>query len=208
MQRAGFGIRLVAALVDGVIVAALLVTTVAVGAGVVAMTGPAGGQAEALRRARLLMAAITCGLLLVVVAYTGLDVAAGGTVGKRLFKLHVASPDGGPTAKGRLLLRWALKWSPVLAFMLARAAAFSLLYALGDAGAMEGSLASRAVEWLLYATPLLALLVGIGSLLALTPRRQALHDRVADTVVLRPGAVAQGFAPVMPEPPREDAVAG
>src|SRR3954469_15739772 len=134
MQRAGFGIRLLAALVDGGIVAALLVGTVAVGAGggaftrpavgagVVAFTGPAGGQAEAVRRARLLMAAVTCGLLLVVVAYTGLDVAAGGTVGKRLFKLRVVSADGGPAATGRLLLRSALKWSPVLAFMLARAA--------------------------------------------------------------------------------------
>src|SRR3954469_4992455 len=135
MQRAGFGIRLVAALVDGVIVAALLVGTVAAVAGVVAMTGPAGGQAEAVRRARLLMAAVTCGLLLVVVAYTGLDVAAGGTVGKRLFKLRVVSADGGPAATGRLLLRSALKWSPVLAFMLARAAGFSLQYVFDDSTA-------------------------------------------------------------------------
>ena len=45
---------------------------------------------------------------------------------------------------------------------------------------------------------LLALVVFGGFFLTLNPERRALHDLVAGTVVLRPGELPQGFAPLMP----------
>jgi hypothetical protein len=49
---------------------------------------------------------------------------------------------------------------------------------------------------LLFAAALLAVLGGFFAVLS--KRRQALHDLLAGTVVVRPGEEPQGFVPIMP----------
>src|SRR5688572_18613125 len=126
MQRAGFGVRLVASLVDAALLAALFVLVLAALAVVAAVMPAAADDEQARRWSQVYLVVVTSSLFVLSVAYTGLDVVRGATVGKRLFKLRVAPADATAAAAPRLLARWALRYSPVTALLFARAAGFTL----------------------------------------------------------------------------------
>ena len=204
MQRAGFGIRLVASLVDAAMLAAVVVGGVAVIAVVAAVMPPAADYDQAVRLSRLYLAAVTSFVFVLAVLYTAMDVFRGATVGKRLFHLRVGlAGPAGPAAGApwpRLLLRWALKYFPVTATLLARATGFTLMYFdFDERPAGERAMVAMTVLTAV-AVPVWGLILLGGFFFALGPRRQALHDMLARTVVLRPDQGPHGFAPVMLPP--------
>jgi uncharacterized RDD family membrane protein YckC len=191
MIRAGFGIRLGAAAIDLVLVyviqflaSALVIPAIMAFAG----SGPP-------RYAPLVALSAASALS---IAYTLTDVFGARTPGKRMLKLRIAA-EADPYARpplGRLLARWAFKYSPMLGSFVAGAVMFWVLArSANDPRALQ-----RAILVPNMIVGLLALIVLGGFLATLARSRQALHDLLAGTVVLRPGEEPQGFAPVMAIP--------
>jgi uncharacterized RDD family membrane protein YckC len=194
MVRAGFGIRLGAALIDAVILYALLflgaLLTVPVMVFAAARSGNAPPPYAALTG--LSVGAVFC------VAYTLTEVFGRRSAAKRILKLRIAAADYpyGDPLSWRLWLRWAIKYSPMLSnfgsvgmmyWMLARGT-------FGQGGMPPALLLGNMVTGLLF----LAVLGGF--LPTLARGRQALHDLLAGTVVVRPGEEPQGFAPIIAAP--------
>ena len=190
MIRAGFGIRLGAAAIDLVLVYVLQFVGSAIVVPFVAAMNSRGGGPP--RYAPL--AALALGSALSI-AYTLTDVFGARTPGKRILKLRVAA-EADPYARpalGRLLVRWVMKYSPMLGSFVAAASMFWIL----DRSANDPRAVARAVMLPNLVVGTLALIVLGGFLATLGQRRQALHDLLAGTVVLRPGEEPQGFVPIM-----------
>jgi uncharacterized RDD family membrane protein YckC len=196
-QPAGFGVRLVAAVLDAALLAVLFVAAVAVVSIGNAMLPQASSMFDAMRRAHAIMIGASVSLLVVAVAYTGMDVLGRGTVGKRLLKLRVAAADGTAAARGRLLARWALKYGPVVALLAGRAAGFVLWSYSGFARQSAPDWTAEEQGWWMIASLAWGLVAVLGFLLALMPGRRALHDIIARTMVLRPGEGPRGFTPIV-----------
>jgi len=197
LRPAGCAVRLVAALLDATLLAALFVAAVAVVSVSSAMLPQPPSVYEAMRRAHAVMIAASVAMLVVAAAYTGMDVLGRGTVGKRLLKLRVAAADGTAAAKGRFLARWAMKNGPIVALLAGRAAGFVLWSYSDFAGGNAPDWTARAQGWWMVASLAWGLVAALGFLLTLMPARRALHDLIAGTMVLRPGEGPRGFTPIV-----------
>jgi uncharacterized RDD family membrane protein YckC len=192
MVRAGFLVRLGAGLVDGVFVCGLLFI-----GGALAMTGTM--LAALPSRSGAAPYATLSGLAaLLCLAYTLTEGFGARSLGKRMLKLRIAAagdPYGAPP-RWRLWLRWGIKYSPVLANFVTTGMLFSIIArgTFGQGGMPPALLLGNMVTGLLF----LAVLGGF--FLTLARGRQALHDLLAGTVVLRPGEKPQGFAPILAPP--------
>jgi uncharacterized RDD family membrane protein YckC len=173
-NRVGFGLRLGAWALD--LVALIILATVLTG--VVAglfpdalarfiesqlAAQPAGAPAAAKAFAEKMLnwsfAATLVGLL-----YSLTEAFAGWSVGKLILRIRIVDESGqrGPT--GKLVLRWAIKQSGNLLLLAGLFAASKLLYTAGQ---------------------IVALGIFLGCFLVLSKSRQALHDKIAGTAVLR-----------------------
>ncbi len=109
----------------------------------------------------------------VVMLYLATEVAGGQTLGKHLAGIRVVRADGAAAGLGRLLRRWLLRRSAEIA--------------LGTVAAATVAAERLSTNWTFEAawTGLfwLFVLVCVGSLLIMLPRRQALHDLLVGTAV-------------------------
>jgi uncharacterized RDD family membrane protein YckC len=104
LELAGRGMRLLAAIVDGLIVAALLWLLSRVSPWNFFATGP-----EALALGHRAVGALV-GTLVFLAINGVLLFRSGQTVGKRITGMRIALPDGTLPSSGRLLLRYGIGW--------------------------------------------------------------------------------------------------
>ena len=187
MQRAGFGIRLGALIIDAVILTVIYwvvglvfrpsvhITPDSTADQVVAAT------MAAMRRAMLIS-------FVVYLAYSLTEVFKAATPGKQILKLKIVDQSGNDAPREQLWKRWGVRWGATLGL--------GLLWALTGMG----------LFMTLYS--LVGLVLFVGCFMVLGANRQALHDVIAGTAVRQPvaaGFAPQGFQPVMhgtmPPPP-------
>jgi len=195
MIRAGFGIRLGAAAIDAVAMylSSSLVSAAAVALLVFSQRNGAQGQPPN----RLMFLGIFGVTGLIWLAYSLTEVFGTATPAKRLLKLRIGGVDLEPAPAGRRLARWAVKYGPMLVYLAGATAMYMWVMA-------PGGPQGRPPVFIMGLNMLAAaasLVVLGGFFLTLSSQRRALHDLVAGTVVLRPGAAPQGFAPLMPVSP-------
>jgi hypothetical protein len=130
------------------------------------------------------------------VMYTLCDVFFAATPGRALLRMRIASETGRRATRRQLLTRWVIKYAPLI-LMSAWIAYFSVHFAVTGGRGISGVM--RAQYFILYANALITLIVGVGGLwIFKKPRRQALHDRVTRTAVLRTRDITtSSFEPVM-----------
>jgi uncharacterized RDD family membrane protein YckC len=194
MHRAGFGIRFAAAALDALFLYGLtFVASMLVVGYYLATRRPPPSSPYSLLFGMLGVIAVLW------LAYVALEVFGRASLAKRIFKLRIAGDDHAPPARGRLLARAVFKYSPLLVYLATTANLYGWLErrAAGSRG-LDPSIV--ALSGLFLAV---ALVVIGGFFAALGRRRQALHDLVAGTVVLRPGEGPAGFAPIMAVPAAE-----
>lgn len=191
MVRAGFGIRLGAALIDAVFIYGMVFIGSLITVPVMVFTAARSGNAPPLYAA---LTGLTVGAVFCV-AYTLTEVFGGRSVAKRMLKLRIAAADDPYAAAPpwRLWVRWGIKYSPVLMNFVSSGMMLSMIArgTFGPGGMPPALLLANMLGGLLF----FAVLGGF----FLTPARgqQALHDVVAGTVVLRPGEEPQGFVPIV-----------
>jgi uncharacterized RDD family membrane protein YckC len=157
MERVGFGTRLLAAIVDGIILLIIIVALSAVlGTGMSFSTDPAANANMGLV-AVLLMP-------LIVLAYYSLEIFKGQTPAKMLMKIIIRKEDGTPAPTNVLLTRWVIKNAGTLITLVG---ALTTLAILGTIGTLAG------------------VVIFFGSFLALTAPKQTLHDKLAHTAVYK-----------------------
>ena len=172
-QRVGFGRRLMAALVDSVIVGvigfgagAALGSILGGGLGSVlggsSQEGAASGAAIGAALGAVLGAVAAFGGF--VFLYSLIEAITGASPGKMLLKLKVGTAGGRRGSLRLYITRWAIKFSGTL---------------LGLLGAIPG------LHVLGLLAPAAGVIVFVGCFLALGDRRQALHDLAASTAVFR-----------------------
>lgn len=178
-EYAGFWVRLLAMIVDWTIILAVLIgtsiATLLLLGGPGAVIDPAGAT-ENLQNLRAYFAAFELALLAVYFVF--FTWAAGGTPGKLVLRLKVVSVDGRPVTGGRAFLRflgYGLEIVPgvIVATMLAAVVAVGSLVL--QQPLLTGALGVLAM-----------FLVFVGYIwAAFDPRKQAWHDKLAGTVVVR-----------------------
>jgi uncharacterized RDD family membrane protein YckC len=172
-NRVGFGLRLGAWALDFVALIVLATVLTGVVAGLFPdvlarfiesqqasqAEAPAAAKAIAEKMLRWSFAATFVGLL-----YSLTEAFAGWSVGKLILRIRIVDESGqrGPT--GKLMLRWAIKQSGNLLLLGGLFVASKLLY----------------TAW-----QIVALGIFLGCFLVLSKSRQALHDKIAGTAVLR-----------------------
>ena len=145
--RIGFWRRVLAAIVDGIIIAVLtFVPAMVLGA----VLGP-------------VVAAIVGGVL--GMAYYSTEVRRAQTLGKMIFSYRITAQDGSPATRDQLVKRWAYKQVPQALMIIAA------VPMLGFVGMIGG---------------LAALVIVLGTIMALKPERLALHDQLFGTAVYGP----------------------
>jgi uncharacterized RDD family membrane protein YckC len=181
MQRAGFGIRLGALLIDGVI---LFVINWIVSAIVRPKIDPTNMDFQQIMAAAVAGARrVALFTTVIYIAYTLTEVFKAASPGKMALKLKIISQTGNEATPDQLWKRWAVK--------------FGVSMGLGLLWAITGF----SLFWGLQA--LVGLVIFGGCFMALGANRQALHDVIAGTAVRQPapaGFAPQGFQPVMPPP--------
>jgi uncharacterized RDD family membrane protein YckC len=176
-KRVGFGPRLLAVLIDGVIVG---VVGLVVGATVGGMLGAGAGGAlgnaingsagdtaaggAALGAALGAVLGVMAALGGVVFLYGLIEAFTGASPGKMVLKLKVGHADGRRASVSTYATRWAVKYAGTLLGMLAVLPGLHLL----------GTLALP-----------VAVVIFVGCFLVLGDKRQALHDIAARTAVFR-----------------------
>lgn len=123
--------------------------------------GPGGGG---------MMAGAAAGSALIVLLYFASEAVWDATPGKRLLGLCLRAADGDELPPAARAVRWAVKNAAALLLLLA------VVVSMGLPG-LGG--------WLRLLAHATGIAVGAGCFLALTPARQALHDRVAGSAVFR-----------------------
>ena len=175
MERKGFGPRLLAAVIDGVILIGFFCIVGMMTGGLGASrTVDASGAVVVTTGARV--GAIIAALF--VLGYTSTEIFLAGSPGKLILKMKIGSEAGAvPAPQDQLVKRWLIKSSGSL---------LNLLYAFTFVG----------LFW--WLASLAGVVIFIGCFFALGANRQALHDVLAHTAVYGPAAaMAQGFQPVM-----------
>jgi uncharacterized RDD family membrane protein YckC len=184
MQRAGFGIRLGALIIDAVIlfviywiVGLVFRPSMDITPDTTAEQMMAAAMA-AMRRAMLIS-------FIVYLAYSLTEVFMAGTPGKQILKLKIVDQSGNNAPTDQLWKRWAVRWGATLGL--------GILWSLTGVGLFMA----------LYS--LAGLVLFAGCFMVLGANRQALHDVIAGTAIRQPAPVgfgapgyAQGFQPVMP----------
>lgn len=164
--RVGFGPRLGAFLIDGLVVVAGGVlagglTGAAIGSG----AGAAGDERAAAFAATLgFLGGAVAGVYLIAVLYGLIEAFTGASPGKRALKLKIGLQDGRPAPVRVYVTRWAVKYAGII------------LWAAGSVTG-DGPVGTLGA--------LVGLVVFIGCLLVLGDRRQAFHDMAATTAVFR-----------------------
>jgi uncharacterized RDD family membrane protein YckC len=136
----------------------------------------------------------------VLLGYSLTEVFGAASPAKRLLKLRIAGVDHGPPPAGRRAARWAVKYVPVLLYLLG--STLVAVWVQGPAGPSGRMTVVAMMPSIVGMVTTLAVLGGF--FLTLSSQRRALHDLVAGTVVLRqkgavrPGDAPEGFTPVMP----------
>jgi uncharacterized RDD family membrane protein YckC len=178
-KRVGFGLRLLAVLIDGVIVGVVgLVVGLVVGGAIGGLLGGGGALGGALSWSAGDTAAGGAALGAALGAVIGAMAALGGVVflyglieaftgaspGKMVLKLKVGHEDGRRASVSTYAARWAVKYAGTLLGMVAMLPGLHLI----------GTLALPA-----------AVVIFVGCFLVLGDKRQALHDIAARTAVFR-----------------------
>ena len=177
MERKGFGWRLLAALIDVLIVFGFgCIVLSLTGAGMV-LTGR--GRPIAAPTTGAWIGGIISALF--GLAYFSTEIFMAASPGKMILKMTIGSDTGViPAPQDQLIKRWAIKHS---ASLLNLVAAITTL---------------RLFSWLAF---LAALVIIVGCFFALGVNKQALHDVLARTAVYGATTVMQqGFQPIMPPP--------
>jgi len=168
IERIGFGTRLGAHLLDGLfmvifiwlvayVVALLFVSSVS--------TAAANNDDLAVANSFLsLIINMIYGIVLGASLYTLIEVFTGASFGKMILGVKIAQPNGEAAPMSAMLMRWALKNITLI---------FLILFALTHA------------EVLLQLNSLGQLFILVSCLMALRESKQALHDQLAGTVVVR-----------------------
>ena len=165
MQRIGFGKRLLAAIIDGVIVGVGGSIAGSLFGGLVGSTmGQTGMESQA-----SIMAGVAAGMIffvLIACAYGLIEGFTGASPGKMILKIIIRNADGSQAETSTLLFRYALKNSSSIVSLV---------------GFITG------LAFLSWISNLLALAVLIGCFFVLAAARQAFHDMIAKTAVYPKG---------------------
>lgn len=188
MVRKGFGIRLLALIIDFLILAVIQVVLSLIILGTLRVSfGTVGSASDPAMAGRFRILQIVAGI--VGLAYWSLEIVQARSVGKMLLGMTIGSENGvTPAAPSALGTRYLLKQSPTI---------------------MNVIVAILGVSFLSLISTLVGLAFFIGCFFALGAKRQALHDMIAHTAVYGPGTepvIQQGFEPIMggtgvPPPP-------
>src|SRR3954471_24573977 len=104
MVRIGFGMRLLAAIIDGIIVG---IASFVVGFIIGRVLGPGGGAAA--------IGGFVGGAI--GLAYYYMEVMKAASLGKQLLKLQITAQDGSPASKDQLMKRYLFKQVPNILMM-------------------------------------------------------------------------------------------
>lgn len=170
-QRAGFGVRAAALVIDVILLGAIsIVIGLIAGSSLAALVfaaigmqhGDAGGAAIASGFVGIMMSVVVALLVSAVLAlpYNLMEAFFGWTPGKLAMGLRVRNEDGSNPLFGQVFMRWLIKHNAIL---------LGLLVAVGIP--------------LGFLSPILQAIVFFGCFLALGPARQALHDQLTKTAV-------------------------
>ncbi|MGA2498849.1 MAG: RDD family protein, partial [Tepidisphaeraceae bacterium] len=103
MQRQGFGIRLGAAIIDGVIIlVGMVLLSLVFGFGAFTAASRGGGAAAGVSIVAVLLMALW------PLAYSSTEIFMAASPGKKLLGLTIANQDGSPAAPPVLATRWAV----------------------------------------------------------------------------------------------------
>jgi uncharacterized RDD family membrane protein YckC len=180
MQREGFGIRLLAWLIDFaiLIVVFLLIGLLAGGSMIAVMSGGGGGTT-----AQTGATAVGIGFMIlafvIAIGYSLTEIFMAGTPGKQILGIIIADERGVRGSTQQLATRWIVKNSGNLIRMLGALIGVGIIVTLGT---------------------VVGLVIAVGCFFVLGQRRQAFHDMAAKTAVFKKALItapAQGF-PVMP----------
>ncbi len=172
MERQGFGIRFLAALIDWIIlVIPSVILSLAFGYGFRIRFG-VFADAQAALAFNLLMSVLQ-------LLYWATEIFWAASPGKRILGLKIANEDATPATQEKLIMRWAIKQSPAILGL--------FVFILPG---IIGGLFSFLVMGV-------SLAIFIGCFLTLGQQRQALHDMLAHTAVYKLAPQYQGF-PVAP----------
>ena len=175
MDRVGFGARLGAALIDGIIIFGLMII---IGmfflGGAMSLLGGMGsmGTGEPSTTVEGAMAAGAVGagfgalalMYLLPLVYSLLEVIKAASPGKMILGLRIRNADGSVANMNTLLTRWAAKNSASLINIVAALTGVALLYTVGT---------------------IAGLIIFIGCLFVLGAARQGFHDKLAHTAVYK-----------------------
>ena len=165
--RVGFGRRLAAMAIDGVIVATASILLGMTAGGVFgSLMSDVAEQTDGFLDGAILGAllGLVAGFATIGAAYFVIELVTGATPGKRALGLVVGTESARPAPAGIRVARYLVKCSPLL---------------LGILTAVPGF-------WFAATLALLATMtISVGAMMALSPQRQALHDIIARTAVYR-----------------------
>lgn len=186
-RRASFGARAGAALADLIL---LIFVTLAVAALVSLMGVATHGRWNDAGPFFVLS-----GILL----YGAMDIFIAGTPGKQFIGLTIKRPDAHPAPLNRLVLRWSLKYSFLLAFSFYLGAIAVVDRIAWSATQLD--LINEVLGWLQMGVWILVAVIFGGTIAVLTPARRSLHDWISGTAVYdqvelarKPAAPEKGFA--------------
>lgn len=170
--RAGFGLRLVASIIDGIFISigGSIIGSVfggmfgGIAGGMLGAMSPEVGSGDMAAIGGIIgsLLGIMVGMFLLGTVYNLLEAFTGATVGKMLIGLKVGDAAGMKASLGKLFFRYAIK---NIMYLCSVVAGLLGLKFLGTVGSVLG------------------LIVFLGCFLVLTKPRQALHDLIAGTAV-------------------------
>jgi hypothetical protein len=166
-RRARAGARLGAATVDGISLTVISILLALV-------LGAVTGLFPKVYRGIVEFTAAWC----VIMLYFALEIFPGDSPGKWLVGITITLPDGRRPPRGRLVVRWLIKYACYL--LIGVVLMLDWLSALSRADLV---LVDTAAEYLKLAAPCAALLVVLGMIGTLLPQRRALHDWLSGTAV-------------------------
>jgi uncharacterized RDD family membrane protein YckC len=173
-ERIGFGQRLLASIIDGIVIAiaggilgSVLGAVMGAGAGAVISTGDANQDAAMSSAAGGIVGAIAGAMLgmgLLQIGFAIWEGLTGQALGKMLLKIRIKAADGSVAGKDKLLTRAAAKYSNSLLTVLGALTGIGIISQLGS---------------------LVGLVIFVGCFFVLGQKRQALHDLIAKTAVFK-----------------------
>lgn len=174
-ERIGFGLRLGAYLIDGIVIGIVggilgMVVGGMLGAGAgaaAASAGAAGDDAAAAAVVTGAVGALAGGMIgsgLVSIGWIIWEGLTGQALGKKLLKIRIKAEDGANAGTDKLMTRAAVKYSPFILALIGGITGISIISNLSS------------LAWLV---------IIVGCLMVLGQKRQAIHDMVAKTAVFK-----------------------